>query len=103
MEQKENGEEEEKGTSDDDPENDTFTKVKRMPRRSLFMEEMTIPLPKPHTTTEKTLVTDMTEDNLESCMTKTQELVQDTYDQQPIFDRRKIDENWGQHQGHKSR
>jgi hypothetical protein len=61
--QRQNGEEGEKGTSDDEPENDTFAKVKRMPRRSLFMEEMTIPLPKPHTTPEKTLVPDMPEDN----------------------------------------
>ena len=43
------------------------------------MEEMTMPLPRPHTTPEKnTLVPDMTDDNLESCMTKTQELIQDT-------------------------
>jgi hypothetical protein len=78
MEQKENEEEGEKGTSDDEPDTDTFAKVKRIPRRSLFMEEMTIPLSKPHTTPEKTLVPDMTENNLESCMTRTQELVQDT-------------------------
>jgi hypothetical protein len=42
--------------------------------------EMTMPLPKPHPTPEKnTLVPDMIEasDNLGSCMTKTQELIQD--------------------------
>jgi hypothetical protein len=33
--------EEEKGTSNDEPENKTPAKVKRMPRRSLLMEEMT--------------------------------------------------------------
>ena len=43
------------------------------------MEEMTIQLPKPHTTPEKiTIVPEMHGDNLESCMTKTQELIQDT-------------------------
>ena len=42
------------------------------------MEEMTMPLPQPHTTPEKTtIVPDMYDDNLESCMTKTQELIQD--------------------------
>ena len=42
------------------------------------MEEMTMQLPKPHTTPEKTtIVPDMIDDNLESCMTKTQELIQD--------------------------
>jgi hypothetical protein len=75
----EDGEEAEKGTSDDEPENETLAKVKRIPRRSLFTEEMTMQLPKPHTTSEKiTIVPDMIEDNLESCMTKTQELIQDT-------------------------
>ena len=65
--------EEEKGTSDDEPESETLARVKRIPRRSLFMEEMTIQLPKPHTTPEKfTIVPDMNLDNLESCMTKTQ-------------------------------
>ena len=40
---------------------------------------MTIQLPKPHTTPERiTIVPDMNGDNLESCMTKTQELIQDT-------------------------
>ena len=79
MEQKENGEEGEKGTSDDEPESETLARVKRIPRRSLFMEEMTIQLPKPHTTPEKiTIVPEMHGDNLESCMTKTQELIQDT-------------------------
>ena len=74
----EDGEEEEKGTSDDEPENETLAKVKRIPRRSLFMEEMTMPLPKPHTTPEKiTIVPDIIEDNLELSMTKTQELIQD--------------------------
>ena len=71
--------EEEKGTSDDEPESETLARVKRIPRRSLFMEEMTIQLPKPHTTPEKiTIVPEMHGDNLESCMTKTQELIQDT-------------------------
>ena len=71
-------EEEEKGNSDDEPDDSTMGKMKRMPRRSLFMETMAIPLPKPHTTPEKmTIVPDATE-NLESCMTKTQDLIQDT-------------------------
>ena len=59
----EDGEEEEMGTSDDEPENETVAKVRRIPRRSLFMEEMTMPLPKPHTTPEKTtIVPDMIDD-----------------------------------------
>ena len=69
----------EKGSSDDEPDDSTLASVKRIPRRSLFMEEMTMPLPRPHNTPEKnTLVTDMTDDNLEACMTKTQDLIQDT-------------------------
>jgi hypothetical protein len=40
--------------------------------------QMTMPLPRPHDTPEKnSLVPDKTDDNLESCMTKTQELIQD--------------------------
>jgi hypothetical protein len=69
----------EKGSSDDEPDDSTLTSVKRIPRRSLFMKKMTMPLPKPHTTPEKnTLVSDMIEDDLKSCMTTTQELIQDT-------------------------
>ncbi len=71
--------EDEKGPSDDEPDDSTLASVKRIPRGSLFMEEMTMPLPRLHNTPEKnTLVPDMTNDNLESCMTKTQELIQDT-------------------------
>ena len=76
MEQIGDGEEEGNGTSDDEPESETLANVKRIQRRSLFMEEMTMPLPKPHTTPEKTTL-DMIEDNLESYVTKTQELIQD--------------------------
>ncbi len=66
----------EKGSSDDEPDDSTLASVKRIQR---FREEMTMPLPRPHNTPEKnTLVPDMTDDNLESCMTKTQELIQDT-------------------------
>jgi hypothetical protein len=69
----------EKGSSDDEPDDSTLASVKRIPRRSLFMEEMTMSLPRPDNTPEKnTLVPDMTDENLESCMTKTQELIQDT-------------------------
>ena len=78
-EEVENGNEEKKGTSDDEPENETLAKLKRIPRRSLFMEEMAMPLPKPHTTPEKmTMMPDMNSDHLESCLTKTQDLIQDT-------------------------
>ena len=43
------------------------------------MEEMTTRLSNPLTPPEKiTIVSDMHGDNLESCMTKTQELIQDT-------------------------
>jgi hypothetical protein len=42
----------EKGSSDDEPDDSTLVSVKWIPRRSLFMEEMTIPKPKPHTTPE---------------------------------------------------
>ena len=53
--------------------------MKRMPRRSLFMEEMAMPLPKPHATPEKmTMIPDMNEDHLASCLAKTQDLIQDT-------------------------
>jgi hypothetical protein len=69
----------EKGSSDDEPDDSTLASVKKIPRRSLFMEEMTMPLPRPHNTPEKNaLVPDMTDDNLEACMTKTQDLIQDT-------------------------
>jgi hypothetical protein len=70
----------EMGSSDDEPDDSTLSSVMRIPRISLFMEEMTMPLPRPHDTpvSEKNaLVSDMTDDNLESCMTKTQELIQD--------------------------
>jgi len=78
-EEAENGDEEDKGTSDDEPESETLAKMKRMPRRSLFMEEMAMPLPKPHATPEKmTMIPDMNEDHLASCLAKTQDLIQDT-------------------------
>ncbi len=69
----------EKGSSDDEPNDSPLASVMRIPRRSLFNVEMTMPLSRPHTTPEKNaLVPDMTDDNLESCMTKTQKLIQDT-------------------------
>ena len=69
----------EKGSSDDEPNDSPLASVKRIPRRSLFKVEMTMPLSRPHNTPEKNaLVPDMTDDNLESCMTKTQKLIQDT-------------------------
>ncbi len=43
----------EKGSSDDEPDDSTLASVKKIPRRSLFMEEMTMPLPRPHNTPEK--------------------------------------------------
>jgi hypothetical protein len=39
----------EKGCSDDKPDDSTLTSVKRIPRKSLFMEEMTMSLPRPTT------------------------------------------------------
>ena len=69
----------EKGSSDDEPNDSPLASVKRIPRRSLFKVEMTMPLSRPHNTPEKNaLVPDMPDDNLESCMTKTQKLIQDT-------------------------
>jgi hypothetical protein len=50
VEEIEDGDEEEKGTSDDETGNETLAKVKRIPRRSLLMEDMIMHLPKPHTT-----------------------------------------------------
>ena len=44
VEEIEDGDEESKGTSDDESLSETLTKVKRIPRRPLFMEEMTMHL-----------------------------------------------------------
>jgi hypothetical protein len=92
-------EEGEKGTSDDEPDDSTMAKMKRMPRRSLFMEGMAMHLPKPHTTPEKMMIVPDMKENLESCMTRTQDLIQD---RSTIYFRQgKIDENEKQHQGYR--
>ena len=79
-EEAEGEDEDQKESSDNEPENDqheTLERVKRIPRRSLWRKWQHMCLA--HTSHEKMkIIPNMTEDNLESCMTKTQELIQDT-------------------------